>query len=79
MTKGKQKTIKEWNMAKKIKYLDAVNELDAILEDLQSENVDVDEMSSKVKKAVELIKLCKQRIESAEIEVKDVVKEFEKS
>lgn len=66
-------------MAKKIKYLDAVNELDAILEDLQSENVDVDEMSSKVKKAVELIKLCKQRIESAEIEVKDVVKEFEKS
>ncbi|MDP8290012.1 MAG: exodeoxyribonuclease VII small subunit [Candidatus Susulua stagnicola] len=66
-------------MSKKIiKYSEAVEELEAILSELESERVDVDDMAIKVKKAVELIKLCRERIEKTEFEVTKIVKEFEK-
>jgi len=61
-----------------IKYSEAVEELEAILSELESERVDVDDMAIKVKKAVELIKLCRERIEKTEFEVTKIVKEFEK-
>ncbi len=65
-------------MAKKIvKYKDAVRELDGILSSLESEAVDVDEVSLQVKRAIELISLCREKIEKTEIQVKKIVKEFE--
>ncbi|MCF7874201.1 MAG: exodeoxyribonuclease VII small subunit [Candidatus Omnitrophica bacterium] len=63
---------------KEIKYSQAVDELNQILADLEAERIDVDQVSVKVKKAVELIKLCRERIENTEMEVKTIVKEFEK-
>ncbi|MDP2923653.1 MAG: exodeoxyribonuclease VII small subunit [Candidatus Omnitrophota bacterium] len=66
-------------MGKKIiKYSEAVEELNNILGDLESENIDVDEVSSRVKRAVELIKICREKIENTELEVRKIVKEFEK-
>ncbi|UCG35457.1 MAG: exodeoxyribonuclease VII small subunit [Candidatus Omnitrophota bacterium] len=66
-------------MSKKaLKYSDAIEELNAILDDLQSERIDVDEVSDKVKRATELIKLCREKIEQTELEVRKIVKEFEK-
>jgi exodeoxyribonuclease VII small subunit len=62
---------------KEIKYSQAVEELNQILADLEAERIDVDQVSAKVKKAVELIKLCRKRIEDTEMEVKTIVKEFE--
>ena len=67
-------------MAKKnIKYSEAIEELNKILEDLEMERVDVDEVGLKVKKAVELINLCRKKIENTEMEVRKTVKEFDKS
>ena len=64
-------------MSKKpLKYQDAVGELNEILEDLQQENVDVDELSIKVKRATELITLCKEKIQKTELEVKNILKKF---
>jgi exodeoxyribonuclease VII small subunit len=65
-------------MKREIKYSQAVRELNQILDDLQSEKIDIDEVSSKVKRATELIKLCKNKIQKTELEVKKVLKEFEK-
>ena len=66
-------------MGKKvIKYSEAVEELDSILSELESERVDVDDVAVKVKAAIELIKLCRERIEKTELEVIKIVKEFEK-
>lgn len=61
----------------KVKYSEAVEELNEILADLEAERIDVDQISQKVKKAVELIKLCRQKIENTEMEVKKIVKEFD--
>ena len=63
---------------KTVKYRDAEAELAEILEDLQSERIDVDEISHKVKRAIELIRFCKEKIEKTEMEVKKVIKDFEK-
>ncbi len=61
-----------------LKYSEAVAELERILEGLRDQEVDVDELSEKVKRAMELINLCKARIDSTEIEIKNIMKMFEK-
>jgi len=66
-------------MAKKtLTYSEAILELNEILSDLESERIDVDEVSLKVKKAIELIRICREKIEKTELEVSKIVKEFEK-
>ncbi len=60
-----------------LKYSKAMEKLDEIINKIESEEIDVDELSAKVKEAVSLIKTCKSKIEKAELEVKQVVKDFE--
>ena len=65
-------------MTKKvINYKEAVEELEKILSDLESERIDVDEVSLKLKRAVELITTCQEKIAKTELEVKKIVKDFE--
>ena len=61
-----------------IKYSKAIKKLEEIIGKIESEEIDVDELSDKVKEAVSLIKLCKGKIEKAEFEVKQVVDGFQK-
>ena len=63
---------------KSVKYNESVLELNEILSDLESECIDVDEVSAKVKRAIELINICKDKISKTEFEVRKIVKEFEK-
>ena len=64
---------------KSIKYSEAMDELKDILDGLESESIDVDELSDKVKRSLALIKLCRQRIETTEVEIRKIVKEFEEN
>ena len=61
-----------------MKYREAVERLDEIINQIENEDVDVDELSLQVKEAVELIRLCKAKIDKAEMEVKKVVDDFSK-
>ena len=56
-----------------IGYRQALAELDAILAALEDEAVDVDQLSVQVKRAGELIALCRQRITGARLEVSEIV------
>ena len=60
-----------------VKYSKAVEKLDEIIRKIESEDIDVDELSVKVKEAVELVKMCKSKIEKAELELKKVVENLE--
>jgi len=60
-----------------IKYSKSIQKLEEIIEKIESEEIDVDELSAKVKEAVSLIKTCKDKIEKAEMEVKKVVDGFD--
>ncbi len=59
-----------------VKYSKSIKKLEEIIDKIESEEIDVDELSEKVKEAVTLIKTCKDKIEKAELEVKKVVDEL---
>lgn len=59
-----------------IKYTKAVKKLDDILAKIESQEIDVDELADNVKEAVDLLKVCKNKIEKAQLEVKKVVDGF---
>jgi len=61
-----------------MKYSKALIRLEDIIARIESEEIDVDDLSGSVKEAVDLIKVCKAKIEKAEMEVKEVVDSFEK-
>ena len=64
-------------MAKKsddeIGYAEALAELEEILTELERPDVDVDVLAAKVQRASELIKLCRDRIGNARMQVEKVV------
>jgi exodeoxyribonuclease VII small subunit len=55
----------------------AMAELETILEEIESEAVDVDVLADRVKRASELIRLCRSRIADARMEVERVVAQLE--
>jgi len=54
-------------------YGAALEELQEILSELESENVDVDRLASRVERAGALIRLCQERLAAAELQVERVV------
>ena len=63
-------------MAEEISYREALSELEGLLTELEEEQVDIDELAVKVRRSAELIRLCRSRIEAANIEVESVVGEM---
>jgi exodeoxyribonuclease VII small subunit len=57
----------------KMTYKDAQNQLEIILEKLDSGQADVDELSILVKEASALLKLCKEKLQNAELDVLKVL------
>lgn len=64
-------------MSKAIKYEEAYVELQAIVRDIEEGEISVDELSVKVKRASELIKLCKAKLSETEEDVNQILKELE--
>lgn len=64
-------------MSEEIKYTDAFDELKQIVSDIEDGEISVDELSIKVKRASELIKLCKEKLTSTEEDVSQILKELE--
>jgi exodeoxyribonuclease VII small subunit len=61
--------------ASKISYTDAVAELQAILDELEHDDIDVDRLAERVARAAKLIETCRARIESARADVERIVLE----
>jgi len=64
-------------MSKEIKYSEAFDELQEIVTDIEDGEISVDELSVKVKRASELIKICKSKLTSTEEDVNQILKELE--
>lgn len=61
---------------KKTSYKEAITEIELILQRITNEELDVDELSENVKKASELIKMCKEKLYNTEKEVEKILKEI---
>ena len=62
---------------KKISFNEAIKELEIILEQIESGEPDVDELSGKVKRASELIKICRKKLKSTEEEIDKILEDME--
>ena len=54
-------------------YAGALAELDNILDELESADVDVDQLAERVRRAAELIATCRERIGAARMQIDEVV------
>lgn len=54
-------------------YNEAIKEINAILQELQSENCDIDTMVTKTGRAAELIEQCRKRLTLTEEELRTVL------
>lgn len=64
-------------MSEEINYTNAFEELQQIVSDIEDGEITVDELSAKVKRAAELIKICKQKLSATEGDVQQILKELE--
>jgi exodeoxyribonuclease VII small subunit len=62
---------------KKLSYNEAIAEVEAILEKIENEELDVDELAEKVKRVSLLLKLCKDKLLSTNEQVEKILKEME--
>jgi exodeoxyribonuclease VII small subunit len=60
-----------------IKYTDAFDELQEIVSDMEDGQINVDELAQKVKRATELIRICKNKLTATEGDVQKILKELE--
>ncbi|TAN19730.1 MAG: exodeoxyribonuclease VII small subunit [Chitinophagaceae bacterium] len=64
-------------MSEAINYTEAFNELQRIVTEIEEGEISVDELSAKVKRAAQLIKICRKKLTSTEEDVNKILKELE--
>ncbi len=62
---------------KKVGYVEAITEIEEILSKIEDNELDVDELSEKVKRVSSLLKVCKDKLHKTESEVENILKEIE--
>ena len=63
-------------MAKKeFKYEEAVSELEEIVEKMENDELDIDQLSDQLKRAKELVKLCKDKLTKTDEEIKKLLED----
>jgi len=60
-----------------INYTDAFDELQEIVSDMEDGQINVDELAQKVKRATELIRICKNKLTATEGDVQKILKDLE--
>ena len=56
-----------------ISYSLALEELQEIINDLESDQVDIDELAKKIERANELLKHCQKRLTSTQMQVEKII------
>jgi len=63
--------------AKKFSYKSTLEEIEGIVQKIESEEIDVDELSALVKKAADLIKQCKSKLRDTGSELEDIIENLD--
>ncbi len=74
MTKETSKT----DEGNEISYSLALKELQEILNELESDQVDIDELAKKVERANELLQQCQKRLTSTQMQVEKIIEVLNK-
>jgi exodeoxyribonuclease VII small subunit len=60
-------------MKEDVKYEAAMAELQAIVRKMENDELDIDQMAEQLKRAQELIKLCKDKLTKTDAEIKKIL------
>ena len=58
-------------------YAEALAELDAILDDLEAGDADIDALAARVERAATLVRLCRDKLDDARTEVTRIVADLD--
>ena len=58
---------------KKLTYAEAMNELENIVERVERNEMDIDDLTERLKRAQELVRFCRERLLKTEEEVKNIL------
>ena len=65
-------------MAKKeLTYGEALREMEVILEKIENEELDVDELTTTVKRVAHLMEVCREKLRKTEVEVEKILEEMD--
>lgn len=59
-------------------YAEAVDELEQILRELEGDDVDVDVLATKVRRAAALVRHCRAKVGAARLEIESVVADLDR-
>ena len=59
------------------KYEDAVKQLEQIVQQMEAGELDIDQLSEQLKKAQQLIKLCREKLSKTEKEIEEILDKAE--
>lgn len=62
---------------KKISYREAITEIEETIAAIENEELDVDDLSEKVKRVSELLMICKEKLHNTEKEVEKILNEMD--
>jgi exodeoxyribonuclease VII small subunit len=62
-----------------MKYTEAFDELQQIVSAMEEGQIGIDDLAEKVKRATELIQICKQKLTATEGDVQKILKDLENS
>jgi exodeoxyribonuclease VII small subunit len=60
-----------------LSFREAMAELEGILERIEGEEIDVDRLAEELRRAAQLLELCRGKIRKAEVEVTQIVQNLE--
>ncbi len=63
--------------AEDLKFGAALEELEAILQRVESEEIDIDSLAEELRRAAQLLEVCRSKIRRAEVEVTQIVQQLE--
>jgi exodeoxyribonuclease VII small subunit len=63
-------------MENSLNYKSAIDELEIIVKEMENEDISVDELAEKVKRASYLIKFCREKLTKTETEVNEALNEL---
>jgi exodeoxyribonuclease VII small subunit len=63
---------------KKGSYKEAIAEIEEILSQIENNELDVDELSEKVKRVSSLINMCKEKLKNTEEEIEKILREMDR-
>lgn len=58
-------------------YKEAITEIEIILSQLENNELDIDELSEKVKRVSQLVNFCKEKLHRTEEEIDNILKEMD--